>query len=110
MKLSLLICFVHCSYAALYTPRMFRPGGKYYTAPKYGPGSGGIDDATRQELSGILNGILSNLQHHKAALPQVAHDIVTQYHLTSKDAKDILDMYTGLSNENLFNSADRDVQ
>merc|ERR1719301_480806 len=30
-----------------YTPRMFRPGGKYYIAPKYGRGSGGISDSTR---------------------------------------------------------------
>jgi uncharacterized protein YejL (UPF0352 family) len=93
MKLSVLICLGLFGCVASYTPRMFRPGGKYYSPP---PGSGGIDPKTRAELSGILNGILSNLQHHKAALPQVAQDIVTQFHLSDKDAPGIQDMYENL--------------
>lgn len=65
---------------AEYTPRMFRPGGKYYVAPA---GShGGISDATRAEVSGILKGILGNLMHHKAALPELASGVVQKYHLT----------------------------
>jgi hypothetical protein len=93
---------------------MFRPGGKYYTAPK---NSGGIDEHTRQELSGILSGILSNLQHSKAALPQVVSDVVKQYHLNEKDTdvtEGLRQMYgelvSGASSEESFNTASQDVQ
>lgn len=92
---------------------MFRPGGKYYVPPK---NSGGIDDATRHELSGILSGILSNLQHSKAALPQVVTDVVKQYHLNDKntDLEGLRTMYgeivSGVSNEASFNTASKDVQ
>lgn len=73
-----------------YTPRMFRPGGKYYVAPK---GShGGISDATRAEVGGILRGILENLTKHKAALPQMATDIVQKYDL----GKEHTELTTGL--------------
>jgi len=109
-----LVCLCLSSYAVSYTPRMFRPGGKYYTAPA---NSGGIDEHTRQELSGILNGILTNLQHHKAALPQVAIDIVQQYKLSDKSAdmtEGLRNMYedlnAGSSDEAAFNSADKDLQ
>jgi len=110
MRLSVVVFVCLSSYAASYTPRMFRPGGKYYTPPK---NAGGIDDQTRAQLSGILNGILTNLQKHKAALPQVAQDIVTQYHLTEKDTglvEGMRAMYENLSEEMVFNSADEDVQ
>jgi len=109
-----LICLCLSSYAASYTPRMFRPGGKYYVPPK---NSGGIDEQTRQELSGILNGILSNLQHHKAALPQVAIDITQQYHLNDKNPNLIEglrtmyeDINAGDVDEKSFTSAGEELQ
>jgi len=86
---------------------MFRPGGKYYTPPK---NSGGIDEHTRQELSGILNGILTNLQHSKAALPQIAQNVVSEYKLSGKEAGLILDMYESVDDDKSFNSANKDMQ
>lgn len=117
MKFNVIICLCLASHAASYTPRMFRPGGKYYVPPKTGPGSDGIDEQTRAQLSGILNGILSNLQHSKAALPQVAQDIVHRFSLSGKDAGlkvGLRDMIESLnadeSDENDFNSASKDMQ
>merc|ERR1719359_878296 len=85
---SILLCLVaHVVTSEVrYTPRMFRPGGKYYTAPKYNS-NGGISDSTRSEVSGILKGILENLMKHKAALPQVAADIVQRFHLERSDSE-----------------------
>jgi len=110
----LLTCLCLSSYAASYTPRMFRPGGKYYVPPK---NSGGIDEATRQELSGILTGILHNLQGHKAALPQVAIDITKQYQISGKDTKLIEglrnmyeDINSGDVDEKSFTLANEELQ
>lgn len=41
----------------------------------------GISDATRKQVAGILNGILGNLMKQKAALPQVAQEIVKKFSL-----------------------------
>lgn len=96
---------------------MFRPGGKYYSPPHGIKNAGGIDEQTRQQLSGILSGILHNLQHSKAALPQVVSDVVKQYHLSDKNAdltEGLRKMYgelnAGVSSEASFNSASQDVQ
>lgn len=109
--MKVLLCVCLCSHAASYTPRMFRPGGKYYTPPA---NSGGIDAQTRQQISGILTGILKNLQGHKAALPQVAVEVVQQYKLTAKDADYLSSVYADLNadmvDDSEFISADKDVQ
>jgi len=110
-----------CTLSVSYTPRMFRPGGKYYTAPHGITRPGGIDEQTRQQLSGILSGILHNLQHSKAALPQVVSDVVKQYHESDYNAdqrikwtEGLREMYgelnAGVSSEESFNTASQDVQ
>jgi len=102
-----------------YTPRMFAPGGKYYTAPHF-RGRGSISEGTRQEVGNILKGILDNLMKHKAALTQ-AKELVQQFHIDKPnaelteglmDAYEELQSHTGLhklvEDEKAFsNEADR---
>merc|ERR1719388_412554 len=77
-----------------YTPRMFAPGGKYYNPPHFNR-PGAISEGTRQEVSGILKGILENLMKHKAALTQ-ANEIVQKYQMNSEVTEALMDAYEEL--------------
>merc|ERR1719217_1131287 len=94
---------------ATYSPGMYRPRKYSGYIPSRSRGLG-ISKATKDQVAGILNGILKNLMSHKAALGQLAEDVTKKYQGNTQVAQALQGAYDDLTNQKELAGASKEVQ